>query len=93
MKRIKTPAVPMLRFNPSPNDDRAARAMACLQDSRLSPEEAMTRCNLVLVGRTIATALHGSGLVVDPSEHPQQIAEVQIPSGFVIGVPVATVSY
>lgn len=93
MKRIKTPAVPVLRFNPSPDDDRVERAMACLRDPRLPPEDAMTRCNLVMVGRTIATALHGSGLVVDPSDQPQQIAEVQIPSGFVIGVPVAAVSY
>lgn len=92
MKRIKHPPTPVLRFNPT-WDDRATRAMEALQDSRLAPDEAATRYNLIVAGRTIATALRGSGLVVDMNETPEQIAEIQIPSGFVIGVPVASFSY
>jgi len=73
------------RFNPSEEQER--RAAAVMRDPDLDFDTAINLANRILAGEEIAEALAGTGLVVDTSPQPAQIAEVQTARG-VVEVPV-----
>ena len=79
--------MPRLRLNPDPSDATVERALAILADTSLDPDYAADLANRLLAGEEIAEALTGTGLVVDTSPRPAQIAEVATAQG-IVEVPV-----
>jgi len=73
------------RLNPSEEQER--RAAAVMHDSDLDYDAAIDLANRILAGEEVAEALSGTGLVVDMSPQPAQIAEIETSRG-VVEVPV-----
>jgi len=73
------------RLNPSEEQER--RAAAVMRDSDLDYDAAIDLANRILAGEEVAEALSGTGLVVDMSPQPAQIAEIETSRG-VVEVPV-----
>ena len=77
------------RLNPSAEPER--RAAAVMRDPDLDFDMAIDLANRILAGEEVAEALAGTGLVVDMSPQPAQIAEIETSQG-VVEVPVADAS-
>ena len=73
------------RLNPSAEQER--RAAEVMRDPDLDLDAAIDLANRILAGEEIAEALSGTGLVVDTSPRPAQIAEIETAQG-VVEVPV-----
>jgi hypothetical protein len=73
------------RLNPSEEQER--RAAAVMRDPDLDFDTAIDLANRILAGEEVAEALSGTGLVVDMSPQPAQIAEIETSRG-VVEVPV-----
>jgi hypothetical protein len=73
------------RLNPSAEQER--RAAEVMRDPDLDLDAALDLANRILAGEEVAYALAGTGLVVDTSPRPAQIAEVETAQG-VVEVPV-----
>lgn len=74
------------RLNPTEEQER--RAAAVMRDPDLDLDMAIDLANRILAGEEVAEALAGTGLVVDMSPRPAQIAEIETSRG-VVEVPVA----
>ncbi len=73
------------RLNPTEEQER--RAAAAMRDPDLDFDTAIDLANRILAGEEVAEALSGTGLVVDMSPRPAQIAEIETSRG-VVEVPV-----
>lgn len=78
------------RLNPSAEQER--RAAEVMRDPDLDLDAAIDLANRILAGEEVAYALAGTGLVVDTSPRPAQIAEIETAQG-VVEVPVREVEH
>lgn len=75
----------------NPTEDQERRAAAVMLDPDLDFDMAIDLANRILAGEEVAEALAGTGLVVDMSPQPAQIAEIETSRG-VVEVPVVDAS-